>query len=180
MDTLKAIELRKSVRTYLPKPVEAEKIEQLLRAGNSAPKVGFFHISVIENPEVLKEINEQALVQYKNSGDKLLMGPAAVEGYQPLYGAPVFFLFSAPFANPSNEATTSCAVTSITIAATALGLGSCYIHSALLGIKGNPKLIEKIGIPFGLTPICGVVVGYSAEEPLPSPQSAEENVNYCR
>ncbi|MGE4272293.1 MAG: nitroreductase family protein [Desulfitobacterium sp.] len=181
MDTLMAIDLRKSVRNFLPKPVEAEIITQLVRAGNSAPKVGFFHITVIENSEVLKEISEQALVQFKNSGDKLLMGPAAVEGYRPLYGAPVFFLLSAPLASPSKEATTSCAVTCITIAATALGLGSCYIQSALLGIKGNPKLIEKVGIPFGLTPICGVVVGYSAEESLTSPRyrSTEDNVNYC-
>ncbi|AFL99716.1 MULTISPECIES: nitroreductase family protein [Desulfitobacterium] len=180
MDTIKAIGLRKSVRSYLPKSVEAEIINQLVRAGNSAPKVGFFHTSVIENPEVLKEINEEALVQYKNSGDKLLMGRAALEGYQPLYGAPVFFLFSAPFANPLKEATTSCAVTCITIAATSLGLGSCYIHSALQGIKGNSQLMGKIGIPFGLTPICGVVVGYSAEDSLPPYRSTEENVNYCR
>ncbi|HHY26021.1 MAG TPA: nitroreductase [Desulfitobacterium dehalogenans] len=180
MDTIKAIGLRKSVRSYLPKSVEAEIIAQLVRAGNSAPKVGFFHTSVIENPEVLKEIDEEALVQYKNSGDKLLMGRAALEGYQPLYGAPVFFLLSAPFANPLKEATTSCAVTCITIAATSLGLGSCYIHSALQGIKGNSKLMEKIGIPFGLTPICGVVVGYSAEDSLPPHRSTEENVNYCR
>lgn len=179
MDTIKAIGLRKSVRSYLPKPVEEEIITQLVRAGNSAPKVGFFHISVIENSQVLKEISEAALLQYKNSGDKLLLGLAAQEGYQPLYGAPVFFLFSAPPASPLKEATTSSAATCIALAATALGLGSCFIKSALLGVEGNSKLIEKIGIPFGLIPIFGVVAGYSAEN-LPSPPSIEDNVNYCR
>jgi len=180
MDALKAIELRKSVRTYLPRPVEASILTQLVRAGNSAPRVGIIHTSVIENPEILREINEEAIIQYKNSGDKLLMGRAAQEGYQPLYGAPAFFLFSAPPATPLKEASAACAATCVAIAATALGLGSCYIHSALLGIKGNDRLMEKIGIPFGLIPICGVVVGYSAEDPLPPNRSLEDNVNYCR
>lgn len=180
MDTLKAIELRRSIRSYQRKPVEADKLEQLLAAGNNGPKVGFFHISVIENVDVLGEINERALYSYKSSGDKLLMGRAAVEGYQPLYGAPVLFLFSAPMANPYNIANTSCAAANITIAATALGLGSCYILSPLLGIKGNGELIEKIGIPFGFSPICGVLVGYSSGDTLSTSKSIVENINFCK
>jgi len=180
MDTLKAIELRRSIRSYLQKTVEDDKIEQLLAAGNNAPKVGYFHITVIENTDVLKEINDRALFSYKNSGDKLLMGRAAVEGYQPLYSAPLLFLFSAPMANPYNVANTSCAAANITIAATALGLGSCYILSPLLGIKGNGELIKKIGIPFGYSPICGVVVGYSSGDTLSSSNSIVDNINFCK
>lgn len=92
----------------------------------------------------------------------------------------MFFLFSAPPASPLKEATTASAATCITVAATALGLGSCFIHSALLGIKNNPQLMKKIGIPFGLTPTFGVVVGYSAEDPFPPQRSLEENVNFCK
>jgi nitroreductase len=180
MDTLKVIELRRSIRSYQPKTVEADKIEQLLAAGSNAPQVGFFHISVIENTDVLKEINNRALYSYKNSGDKLLMGRAALEGFEPLYGAPVLFLFSAPNGNPYNTANTSCAATNITIAATALELGSCYIVAPLLGIKGNRELSEKIGIPFGFSPICGVIVGYSASNAVITPKPTTINVNYCR
>lgn len=55
MDTLMAIELRKSIRNYLPKPVETEIIAQLLRAGNSAPKVGFFISLSSKTPKYLRK-----------------------------------------------------------------------------------------------------------------------------
>lgn len=183
MDTFKAIEVRRSIRSYQQKTVEADKIERLLRAAKVAPHVGSFHIAVIENADVLKEINDRALESYKSSGDKLLMGRAAGEGYRPLYGAPVLFLFSGPNGNPYNTANTSCAAMNMLIAATALELGSCYIVAPLLGIKGNNQLTEKIGIPFGFFPLCGVVAGYTAEDAIPSPRSTTDPtqiITYCR
>lgn len=183
MDTLKAIKERRSIRSYQQRPIEAAKIEKLLQAGKYAPHVGSLHIAVIENTDVLKEINDRALESYKSSGDKLLMGRAACEGYRPLYGAPVLFLFSGPNGNPYNSANTSCAAMNLLIAATALELGSCYIVAPLLGIKGNNQLTEKMGIPFGFFPICGVVAGYTAEDAIPSPRPATDPsriITYCR
>lgn len=180
MDTLEAIKLRKSTRSYQQKPVEADKIEQLLAAANNAPKAGTLHISVVENTDVLKELNDATLIGMKNSGVEFLMSRAALEGYQPLYGSPVLFLLTAPKDAPYNTASASCAATNITIAATALELGSCYVISPLLGLNGNSELSGKIGIPEGFSPICGVLVGYNAGEAFSTSKSIAYSVNYCK
>jgi FMN reductase [NAD(P)H] len=180
MDVLSAIQSRRSIRNYQQKPIEAEKIEQLIASGNNAPHVGYFQISVIENPDVQKEINDRALLFYKTSGNTFLMGRAAIEGFQPLYGAPLLFVFSGPNGNPHNIANTSCAATNVTIAASALGLGSCYITAPILVIKNDSGLLKKMGIPIGFFPICGVLIGYSSGDESSAPNPLVDNVNYCR
>lgn len=48
MNILKAIEMRKSVRSYTEERIEEEKLKAMIRAGNLAPVFGRFHITVIE------------------------------------------------------------------------------------------------------------------------------------
>ncbi len=180
MNTLEAISARKSTRSYLQKPVEADKIEQLIIAANNAPKAGSLHISVVENQDILKSVNDSALTVMKNSGDDFMVSRASLSGYQPLYGAPVLFLFSTPEGAPYSEACASCAATSLTIAATELELGSCYVIAPLLGIGTVPKLGKQIGIPEGFVPICGVIAGYANGNAFETSKSKTNNINYCR
>ncbi|PWJ46413.1 nitroreductase family protein [Faecalicatena contorta] len=180
MNTLEAIGARKSTRSYQQKPVEEDKIEQLLIAANNAPKAGVLHISVVENQEVLKCINDLALKGMKNSGNDFMVSRASLDGYQPLYSAPVLFVFSMPEGAPYREATASCAATSLIIAATELELGSCYVVTPLLGIGSSPKLRKEIGIPEDFTPVCCAIVGYADGNAFEAPKSQSKNVNYCR
>lgn len=180
MNTLEAIGARKSTRSYHQKPVESDKIEQLIAAANNAPKAGVFHISVVENQDILKSVNDLALTAMKNSGNDFMVSRASLDGYQPLYGAPVLFLFSTPQGAPYGEANASCAATSLTIAATELELGSCYVVAPLLGIGAAPELGKQIGIPAGFAPVCGVIVGYSNGNAFGTPKAKTDNVNYCR
>ncbi len=180
MNTLEAIRARKSVRSYKQSPVEAEKIEQLITAANNAPTTGTLHISVVENKNILKSLNDTVLSAMKNSGNDFLVGRASLEGYQPLYGAPVLLLFSAPEGAPYTEAAASCAAANITVAATELGLGSCYVISPLLGIKANPEFGKQIGIPEGFVPVCGVLAGYSGGDAFGTSRSTACSINYCK
>jgi len=180
MNTLEAIKTRKSTRSYQKKSVETEKIEQLILAANNAPKAGAFHISVVENPDIIKSLNDATLTGMKNSGNDFLVSRAALEGYQPLYGAPLLLLISAPESAPYNMANASCAAANITIAATELGLGSCYVISPLLGMGISPELGPKMGIPEKFEPVCGVLAGYSNGDAFATPKSSVNNVNYCR
>lgn len=180
MNTLEAIQARKSTRCYKQNPVEPEKIEQLITAANSAPKAGILHISVVENQDVLKALNDETLITMKNSGNDFLVSRASLEGYQPLYGAPVLILFSAKEGAVYMEANASCAATNVTLASTGLGLGSCYVISPLLGIKAHPELGRQIGIPEGFIPICGVLSGYANGNAFESQRSITNTINYCK
>ena len=69
MDAMNALLTRRSTRNYLPGPVEAEKLEQLLAAARQAPSGGnnqTNHFLVIRNRDVLDRL--VAMVEKAFSG----------------------------------------------------------------------------------------------------------------
>ena len=87
MEIQQAIELRRSIRAYGDRPVEREKLEAVLRAGNQAPIFGRLHMSVFAGPEQLQAVDAAAVAGMARSGVPFLENLAAQEGYHPLYGA---------------------------------------------------------------------------------------------
>lgn len=178
METLQALATRKSIRCYLNQSVEQEKIDKILQAANQAPVAGEFRITVVRNPELLRQINNATLDAMKNSGNEFLMSRANLEGYQPLYGAPVLIVLSS---KPTvySQINTACSATNMVNAATALGLGSCFIVSPTLVLQGDDEYSRKIGIPEGNKPLCCVLIGYVGEgSGFQSRRPAVDNINF--
>ena len=138
------------------------------------------HITVIENHNLLSEINHKTLIAMKSSGNEFLVGRANLPGYQPLYGAPLLMLFSVQHGNQFGQATASCAATNTAIAATALGLGSCYVVSPIQTICKEHSIAEKLEIPDGYTPVCGIIAGYKDSDKFSNPEQKTYNITYCR
>lgn len=181
MDTLKAVADRKSVRSYQTKAVEDSKIETLIGAANSAPFAGPFHISVLLNKDLLTELNHKTLTAMKNSGVEFLKSRAELPGYEPIYGAPLMFVFSAPEDNPYGGANCSNAATTAALVATDLGLGSCYVVTPTLALAKDPDMCRKIGLPDGFKAICCLLLGYTDDkDKFSTPRPKAENVNYTR
>ena len=177
MNALETIAARKSVRSYKTTDVSDYQIDEITKAAGLAPNAGPFHITLVQESMALKEINDKALKAMKESGNDFLRERAALPGYQPLYGAPLLFIFSAPASNPYSLANVSNAATCASIAATALLLGSCYVITPTLALGADPALAERIGIPHGFTAMCGLLVGYSGDEDFASPRHAEYTAN---
>ncbi|MDL2321629.1 nitroreductase family protein [Desulfosarcina sp. OttesenSCG-928-B08] len=90
-------------------------------------------------------------------------------------------VFSAPEQNPYSMANVSNAATTVTLAATDLGLGSCYVVTPTLALGKEPELAKKIGVPGGMKPMCCVLVGYPESDAFATPRKkSDSNVNYCR
>lgn len=182
MNVLNSIEMRKSVRRYEAKPIEEEKMQAVIQAGNLAPIFGHFHITVIENPELLKEINDTTLEMMKHSGDEFLQKRAATKGYAPLYGAPAVIVLSAPGGNDSNGfnmANVSCAAENMIIEATHLGLGTCFVMGPMIAFA-DVALTQRLQIPEGNIPLVGVTMGYSANEISANTRKTEDNITYFK
>lgn len=180
MDTFEAIKTRKSVRDYLTKNVEPDLLAAVLQAANSAPQAGEFHISVVQNAAIIKEINDKALSMMKASGNDFLMERANLPGYQPLYGAPLLLVFSAPQANPYSLANVSNAATTAGLAATALGLSSCYVVTPTLPLGAEAALAAKTGVPVGYQAMCGLLLGYAASDKFATASQPADNISYCK
>lgn len=179
---LNVIENRKSIRAYQPKKVEAEKLETIIKAGNLAPVSTTPHITVIENPELLKEINDATLHMMKNSGDEFMEKTAAIEGYNPLYGAPVLIVLSALNGNDQtgfNAATAACVIENMILQATDMGLGTCFAGGPILTIA-NSDIVKKLQLPENFVPLSGVMIGYAAEPLTANERKTEGNITYIK
>ena len=95
MNTLEAIKMRKSVRSYLAKPLEEDKVKAVAEAGDMAAKAGQVTLNVITNPEILRMISETGVQVMKNSGNPFLEKVASVPDYSPIYDSPAMIVVSA-------------------------------------------------------------------------------------
>lgn len=164
MNISEAIVKRKSVRAYLDKEVPAGDLEKILEAGRWAPNAGPFQISVIRNAPLRQKINNRTLEAMVKSGIPFLQQRAALPGYQPLYGAPVLALLSAPKEGPLGAMNTSLAAQNMILAATGLGLGSCFLVSPTLALNRDREFLREAGIPDDHVLQCAVILGYAAAE----------------
>lgn len=181
MNVQQAIETRRSIRAYEARPVEQEKLEAVLRAGNQAPIFGQFHMSVFVGPEQIGTVDAAAVEGMKHSGVPFLEDLAVQEGFHPLYGAAALVVLSAPGGNDEkgfNMANVSCAAENMLLTATDLGLGSCYLMGPMIAFS-NPALRGRLGLPEGYEPLIGVALGYAAGEHPAAPDRKNDNITWC-
>ncbi|MCF8061168.1 MAG: nitroreductase family protein [Deltaproteobacteria bacterium] len=166
MDISETILSRKSIRAYLDRPIPRDDLEKIITVGQWAPNAGAFQISVVRNADIRRKINDRTHDAMVRSGNAFLQERASLPGYEPLYGAPVLILLSAPADAPYAAFNTGLAAENMLLEATGLGLGSCFLVSPTLALnkEDNHDLAQEAGIPDGHTLQCAIVVGYAAAE----------------
>lgn len=164
MNISEAITKRKSARAYLDKEISAGDLEKIIEAGRWAPNAGPFQMTVVRSAGLRKKINDRTLDAMVKSGIPFLQQRAALPGYQPLYGAPVLALLSAPKEGPLGAINTSLAAGNMILEATGLGLGSCFLVSPTLALNRDRELLREAGVPDDHVLQCAVVLGYAAAE----------------
>ena len=183
MEVSDAIAKRKSVRAYEDRPVHADVLKKIVEAGQWDPNAGLFQISVIQNAGLRQRINNRAKDAMIHSDNEFARKRASLPGYEPIYGAPVLILLSAPADAPLGVANTALAAENMLLEATELELGSCFLMSPTRALNGesNQDLAQKAGVPEGYTVQCAVIVGYAAAENKFSTidRSKRGNVNYA-
>lgn len=144
---------RRSIRRYTDKPVEKEKIDQLIRAALLAP--------TSRNSRAWEYI----VVEDKKLLEKLALSKA---GAQPLKGAALGIVV---LANPEKSDVwvedTSIATIILQLTAQSLGLGSCWVQIRERmykeGITAEEYVREILGIPDSLKVESIVSIGYPDE-----------------
>ncbi len=157
MDFFEVVAKRQSVRKYSSKPVEQHKLDTILNATNRAPSAG----------------NYQAYEVYLIRSEKGRAELAAASYEQDFIGqAPVCLVFCTHRSRCQYEPRETYALEDATIActfamlaATALGLSSCWIGAF------DPKKVAKvIDCPNGIVPISVLPIAYPDEQPEPTPR----------
>ena len=167
MNTLDAINARRSVRGFTEKQVSDADLEAILFAGGQAAVGGAdfksLKLYAVQDPELLKAIDEASAKRRPGS--------------HPLYGAPTLVvLASKESILPNIEFTNAgCVIENMMVAAADLGVDSIYLWMAMYGINGEPELAGRLGFPEGFTCVGAMALGYAAKE-LPKVKGDEQRI----
>lgn len=174
--TIETILNRRSIRSYLDKPVEENDLKQIIECGLYAPSSRNkqeWHLTVITNKEKIDEINKMAIE------GMIRFGIEVDKAAHIFYHAPCVIVLSSKIGGFS-EVNIGCVIENIAIAAKSLGYGSCIIgQTRYLYHKADKIDVDKVlKIPEGYEHDLAICIGYpKGNEPLPKPRK-EKAVDY--
>lgn len=164
MDVLQAISGRRSHRAYQADQLPEDVLSAVLRAGLEAPSARNrqpWHYSVVQNPELIQEVHDEAAAVMGKSGSPRFADP----DFQMFYHAPtVIFLFGEKDFGWT-QVDCGIAVENMALAAEGLGLGSVILglpKAAFAGEKGD-ELRARLDCPEGYDFVIALALGYAAD-----------------
>lgn len=162
-ETIRTLKNRYSVKKYLPRQVEDTLLDTVLEAGLYAP-------SGMNSQKVVA-----VAVRDKQTRDLLSQLNAQVLGADtdPFYGAPCVIVVLADPQRRTWVEDGSLVMGNMMNAATAVGLGSCWIHRAreMFDSPEGKALLAKWGLPDTLRGVGNCILGYEDGETVRKPRA---------
>jgi nitroreductase/NAD-dependent dihydropyrimidine dehydrogenase PreA subunit len=169
---------RRSVRGYIRKPVEKDKILQLLDVARWAPNGANRQVIrwlVINDPAEVRRISQMTIDWMKAVKEKspALYQEANLEVFVEAWdggedrisrGASCVIQAWAPKDERTAPPAAMISIHQIQLAAPGLGLGTTFTGSINTAAQTYPPLIEALGMPEGYIPYGTFVIGYPAEK----------------
>lgn len=137
---------RRSVRDYTDKEILDSDIKKIIKAGVMAPSAKNqqpWSFIVIKDRETLTKLSQKASPLYERSKVTIILCMRDDELKSPT----------------RREQDMSACMQNMQLEATYLGIGSCWIGTYPDEERMN-VLIEALDIPSGITPFCGLTLGY--------------------
>jgi nitroreductase/NAD-dependent dihydropyrimidine dehydrogenase PreA subunit len=177
------LKTRRAIRGYIQKPVEQEKVLQLLDVARWAPNGANRQVIrwvVVNDPAKVRQAAEMTIDWMKVVKEKnpALYQEANLETFVSAWdggtdriarGAACILMACAPKDERTAPPAAMIAITYVQLAAPALGLGTSFTGSINTAAAGYPPLLELLGIPEGCIPHGTCVLGYPAEHYLRIP-----------
>ncbi|MCX8109221.1 MAG: nitroreductase family protein [Verrucomicrobiae bacterium] len=155
MNVFDAIHARQSVRAYIAREIEPEKLQKIFDSINQAPSAGnlqAYRVWIVRDNATKKKLAAAALGQDFMAQAPVVLVFCAEPGRSRRYGARGAELYCI------QDATIAAAYAQL--AAAALGLATCWI-----GAFDEKQVSFVLGLPAGSKPITMLTVGYPAETP---------------
>jgi nitroreductase len=156
MNTLDAINNRRSIRRYVDRPVEFEKITTILDATVKAPSAGNlqdWRFVIITDKNLIKQVAQYSIDQYWiQTAPVLILVCAVPEKHELYYGLRGKRLY--------NIQDCAAAINTLELAAVDQGLSTCWI-----GAFEEDKIRSIFAVPSDVRPQAIISMGYSDETP---------------
>jgi len=155
MDVISAIKARRSVKAFKPDKVPIKTIYRLIDAARWAPSAGnlqSWEFILVEDSTAKKQLAAAALSQdFISDAPYVIVACADTERSAVKYGARGKYFYSI--------VDTSAAIENLLLAATDIGLGTCWV-----GSFNNNIVRDVLGLPEGIAPVAIIPIGYPADE----------------
>ncbi len=154
MDVLEAVKKRRSIRSYLDKSVEEEKLLKVLEAARLSPSAVNFqpwHFIVVKDKVAREKLFQAYPRNWFAKAPVIIVVCASPEKAWRRSDGEEFWKIDAAIA-----------MQSLVLAATSEGLATCWI-----GAFDEKKAKEALGIPANIKAVVMTPLGYSAEEKGP-------------
>ena len=162
---LSNIMARRSIRKYLDKPVEHEKLETIALAGINAPS------GMNRQPWIVRVVEDQKLIADVNQA----------AGRSLFYDAPALICVCTP-ANGRGELDAGLLGENMMLAAQSMGLGTCCLGGPVRFLLSNEKckfFLDRLDIPADYKLNYILAIGYPNEQPDAKPRDASK-VKYIK
>lgn len=158
---VEAMLARRSIKRYEARQIPQELLDQILASGTHAASGMGAQSPVIV---VLQDAETIEMLEQMNAG---IMG---VPGSHPFYGAPTVLVVLADASIRTAVYDGSLVIGNMLLAASALGLGACWIHRAKEEFESEDgkALLRKWGLEGNYIGIGHCIVGYPAAQPAPA------------
>ena len=164
-ETLRVLKERRSIRKFKPQQITDAELEAVLEAGIYAPS------------GKAKQSCTIIAVQNKDDVAQLSKMNSAILGIQtdPYYGAPTILLVLSNTETQTPVEDGSAVTTYLTVAAAALGLGTCWVNRErqMFESAEGKALLQKWGVAGEYTGIAACSLGYP-EGGIPAPAPRKE------
>jgi nitroreductase len=186
---IEAINNRRSIRSYEPKPIPRDIINAIIEAGNQAPSRGRekeeeggrkifsfqpWRFVVVEDPEFKQKLVETTLPFWKKMTESMKethpeIYEKVMRAYEAMpepkdmvyYSAPVILFVIGP---ASYAVSCALACENIMLAATSLGLGSCYVGFGAM-VEGGADVVQTLELTDDERIYGPIVLGYPKDVP---------------
>jgi nitroreductase len=156
MEFFEAVSSRQSIRAYHPTAVKNINLDKILTAANTAPSAGnlqAYQIVVVQHAVTRSSLavaaHGQGFLAQASVVLAFFADPARSSARYGARGERLFCIQDATIAACHAQ-----------LAATALGLGTCWV-----GAFDDRRVAQILGAPEQLPPVCLLAIGYAAERP---------------
>ncbi len=154
-DVFQAIQTRRSIRNYLDRPVETEKLKQVLEAARLAPSAKNrqeWMFVVVQDKKTRRKLSVASFEQHFIAEAPVVIAGCSVESE-----------YVMPCGQPGYAIDLAIAMDHMMLMATSLDLGTCWV-----GAFDEDQVKKVLGIPEKIRVVGLLTVGYSHHQPSPT------------
>lgn len=170
---IETIMARRSVRKYLPQPVNRDTMQVILDCGINAPNgqnKQSWAIRVVDNPEFINGLTEV----YKKANPKAAEDPNFRNMFR---NAPTVVFIANDTTYDFSQVDCGLLGENMILSAWSMGIGSCCLGGPIRFMKTDPgaaEYLKRLNIPEGYDLLYCIAFGYPDESPAAKPRDASK------